>query len=195
MGTRHVMTTAYHPQANGLVERFHRQLKAGLRARGADAEWPLHLPWVLLGLRAAPKEISGLSSAEAVFGQQLVLPNTLLAVPEASPEDFKERLASADPPRVVQPRTYAEVAARNVQPELLKADLVYVRRGGASHALATPYVGPYRVLQSGPKFFSLQVGDRVETVSIDRLKPHLGLRPLQPASPPRRGRPRKIHPP
>jgi len=158
-------------------------------------EWPLHLPWVLLGLRAAPKEISGLSSAEAVFGQQLVLPHTLLALPEASPEDFKERLASAHPPQVVQPHTYAEVAARNVQPELLKANLVYVQRGGAGHALATPYVGPYRVLQPGPKFFLLQVGDRVESVSIDRLKPHLGLSPLQPASPPHRGRPRKIHPP
>ncbi|MFO0006952.1 MAG: DDE-type integrase/transposase/recombinase, partial [bacterium] len=28
----HVPTTAYHPQANGLVERFHRRLKDALRA-------------------------------------------------------------------------------------------------------------------------------------------------------------------
>jgi hypothetical protein len=68
------MTTAYHPQANGLVERAHRQLKDALRARGASTDWPSHLPWVLLGLHAAPKEISGISSAEAVFGGQLVLP-------------------------------------------------------------------------------------------------------------------------
>jgi Integrase core domain/Integrase zinc binding domain len=27
LGFRHIMTTAYHPQANGMVERLHRQLK------------------------------------------------------------------------------------------------------------------------------------------------------------------------
>jgi len=27
-------TTAYHPQANDLVERFHRQLKAAMRCHG-----------------------------------------------------------------------------------------------------------------------------------------------------------------
>jgi hypothetical protein len=62
------MTTAYHPQANGIVERAHRQLKDTLRARGAGTDLPLHLPWVLLGLQVTPKEISSISSAEAVFG-------------------------------------------------------------------------------------------------------------------------------
>ncbi|WP_432422672.1 DDE-type integrase/transposase/recombinase [Streptococcus dysgalactiae] len=33
LGCKHVRTTAYHPQANGLVERLHRQLKAALRAQ------------------------------------------------------------------------------------------------------------------------------------------------------------------
>jgi len=35
LGMQHVLTTAYHPQANGMVERFHRQLKEALRARAA----------------------------------------------------------------------------------------------------------------------------------------------------------------
>ncbi|RJX63126.1 transposase, partial [Vibrio sinensis] len=30
LGITRFRTTAYHPQANGLVERFHRQLKASL---------------------------------------------------------------------------------------------------------------------------------------------------------------------
>ena len=42
---------------------FHRQLKDLLRARLAATDWPQHLPWVLLGLRAAPKGDSSLSSA------------------------------------------------------------------------------------------------------------------------------------
>ena len=53
------------PQANGMVERFHRQLKAALRAGCSSGDWLEHLPWVLLGLCAAPKEEAGVSAAEA----------------------------------------------------------------------------------------------------------------------------------
>ena len=49
---KHRQTTAYHPQANGMVERLHRRLKDALQARGAAATWPTDLPWVLLGLRS-----------------------------------------------------------------------------------------------------------------------------------------------
>jgi transposase InsO family protein len=51
---KHVQTTAYHPQANSLVERFHRQLKDALRAHLAGPTLTAYLPWVLLGLCAAP---------------------------------------------------------------------------------------------------------------------------------------------
>jgi len=54
--------------------------------------------------------------------------------------------------------------------------------------LAPPYLGPFAVLERGPKTFALQMGDRREVVSVDRLKPHLGSPPV-PAQPPRRGRP------
>ena len=50
LGTLHHLTTTYHPQANGTVERSHRQLKDALRAHATGADWPSHLPWVLLGL-------------------------------------------------------------------------------------------------------------------------------------------------
>ncbi len=39
LGINHKLTTAYHPQANGLVERFHRQLKEALRARLDTGDW------------------------------------------------------------------------------------------------------------------------------------------------------------
>jgi len=49
----HVQTTAYHPQANGLGERFHRRFKEALCARAASSAWISHLPWVMLGIRTA----------------------------------------------------------------------------------------------------------------------------------------------
>ena len=61
-------TTAFHPQSNGLVERFHRRLKDSLRACLAGPQWLQHLPWVLLGLRAAPAEASGITPASSVYG-------------------------------------------------------------------------------------------------------------------------------
>ena len=56
LGMKHSRTTSYHPQANGLVERFHRHLKSALLARLTGPNWIDELPWVLLGIRTAPKE-------------------------------------------------------------------------------------------------------------------------------------------
>ncbi|KAK3797528.1 hypothetical protein RRG08_054561 [Elysia crispata] len=71
-------TTAYHPQSNGLVERFHRTLKAALKARLQGPRWTDELPWVLLGLRTVPKEDLDTSSAELVYGEPLTVPGVLL---------------------------------------------------------------------------------------------------------------------
>ncbi len=77
VGIKHIMTTAYHPQSNGMVERVHRQLKAALRSRNCGADWAEHLPWALMGIRAAPKDDTGVSSAELVYGCKMVLPGEL----------------------------------------------------------------------------------------------------------------------
>jgi transposase InsO family protein len=79
----HIQTTAYHPQANGLVERLHRRLKDALRARSAAADWYHHLPWVMLGIRTAWREDGVFSPAENVFGSQPVLPGQFLSAPES----------------------------------------------------------------------------------------------------------------
>ena len=42
LNIQHSPTTAYHPQSNGLVERFHRRLKDALLSRAAAADWHDH---------------------------------------------------------------------------------------------------------------------------------------------------------
>ena len=70
------------------------------------------------------------------------------------------------------------------------ADWVYVVKGGASKPMTDKYSGPYRVLERGNKAWKLQVGERVEVVSRDRLKPHLGSVAPEGAVAPTHGRPR-----
>ena len=150
-------------------------------ARGGAAAWADHLPWVMLGIRAAPKEESGTSAGEAALGHVLAVPGQLLST-TAPPAD------TPVPPAVISAakRTYAEAAAT---PALEGASHVYVQRGGVGPPLADNYAGPYLVLEKGPKVFKLQVGTREDVVSRDRLKPHVGLAPPAVADPPRRGRP------
>jgi cleavage and polyadenylation specificity factor subunit 1 len=62
-------TTAYHPAANGLVERFHRTLKAAIMCH-ADQQWTEALPLVL-GIRTSFKADQQASVAELVYGELL----------------------------------------------------------------------------------------------------------------------------
>ncbi len=190
LGVNHKLTIAYHPQANGLVERFHRQLKEALRARLETGDWYSQLPWVMMGLRAAPKEDCGLSSAELEYGEPLTLPGEFLEGVERLPPDFTQQLRqqmNAFQPPATRPQPQQPASA--VLSSLMKAQYVYIKRGPAASSLSPLYTGPYKVVERGQKYFRLDVGGRSEAVSIDKLKPHLGDSPLQPAQPPRRGRP------
>ena len=74
LGTRRIRTTAYHPIANGLVERFHRQLKAALKYSQNPIQWIKALPMVLLGIRTTLKQDLKCTTAEMVYGTTLRLP-------------------------------------------------------------------------------------------------------------------------
>jgi hypothetical protein len=80
----HKQTTAYHPESNRAVERLHRRLKDVLCAPAAAATWSEEVPFVLLGLRAQPREDTGLILAKALFGAPIVLPNEFLQNREMS---------------------------------------------------------------------------------------------------------------
>jgi len=184
---RRSLTTAYHPQANGMVERFHRQLKDALRSLGAAADWPAHLPWVLLGLRAAPKEDSGLSAAEMVYGVPLRLPVEPAVAVEASAADVAAARSSLPDSLPTRPLSYSEVL-QGPPLHLARAEMVFVKAGAVRPPLSPLFQGPYRVLKKGPKTFSVEVGGRVEVISVDRLKAYTGEDTI-PAAPPQRGRP------
>ena len=73
LGSKRTKATACHPEANGLVEQFHRSLKSALKARMNPSNWLEHLPLVLLELRTAVKDDLKCLSAEMVYGTTLRL--------------------------------------------------------------------------------------------------------------------------
>jgi transposase InsO family protein len=58
MGIHKVSTTAYHPQTDGLVERFHRTLTSMLSktTQPGGLEWDDRLPYVLFAYRCTEQE-------------------------------------------------------------------------------------------------------------------------------------------
>jgi hypothetical protein len=82
---------------------------------------------LLLGLRTAPKEDSGVSAAELVYGAALVLPAEFLSTAEPTAADFLQKLQQVELP-ATRTLAYAEAAAKP-PPALLQASHIYVRRG------------------------------------------------------------------
>ena len=74
LGISRIRTTAYHPSANGLIERFHHQLKAFFMSK-AMANWLEALPIALLAIRSTLKEDLHCTSAELVYGTTPRLPS------------------------------------------------------------------------------------------------------------------------
>ena len=85
LGSKRACTTAYHPQSNGVVERFHHQLKAALKTQPQPDSWMNALPLVLLGIRTALKEDISSSAAEMLYGTTLHLPGEFFTPSQTNP--------------------------------------------------------------------------------------------------------------
>ena len=78
-------TTAYHPQGDGMVERFNHTLLQLLRTYVTrQEEWEKHLPLALYAYKISVHSSTGVSSFELMYGRQperdtLTLPPTAYA--------------------------------------------------------------------------------------------------------------------
>ena len=148
-------TTHHCIPANGLVERFHRNLKDALRARLTGPTWSRELPWVLLGIRTAPKEDLKCSAAELVYGIPLTVPGDFLLNPSGPPDQrtHLQQLRECFNSLVPIPTSHHREIPSQVPPNLHQAKFVFVRRDRHHPGLQRPYEGPFEVLESHPKFF------------------------------------------
>lgn len=165
-------TTSYHPQSNGILERWHRTLKAAIMSQG-NITWTESLPLVLLGLRTTWKPELQSSVAEMVYGETLRVPGEFLNPSNSptDPADFVDRLRS----HISRLRPIP--ASRHSRPDvfvhrnLAVCTHVMLRTDSLRAALQPPYTGPHPVLSRSDKTFDILLKGRRVTVSIDRLKP------------------------
>ncbi len=85
-------TTPYHPQCNGLVERFNGTLKSMLRKMSAERpkDWDKYLGAVLFAYREVPQESIGFSPFELLYGRTVRGPMTILRELWSKPSEDSE---------------------------------------------------------------------------------------------------------
>lgn len=70
-----VIVSAYHPQANGMVERGHKPLSDALSKMSDEGKgWVRHLPAVLWADRTTVKTTTGMTPYYLICGSEPVLP-------------------------------------------------------------------------------------------------------------------------
>lgn len=80
LSIKHKMSSAYHPQSQGALERFHQTMKAMIKkfCLESSKEWDEGLPFLMLTVRESVHEATGFSPAELVFGHTVRGPLKLL---------------------------------------------------------------------------------------------------------------------
>ena len=173
IGFHHIRTTSYHPQANGIIERFHRTLKSSIMARKDN--WFISLPIVMLGLRMIPGE-TGFSPFTAVTGTVMLCPHPIICkdyVSVSSSETVKTLVREMQ--SIDFSNNSSGIIKSSPKPfvpsDLVKCPKVWLRVDRIRKSLEAPYSGPFDVISRNDKFFKLKLPQGDTTVSIDRLKP------------------------
>ncbi len=127
-----------------------------------------------------------------MYGSPLTVPGDFVQDTPQAPVDehlrqLRERVGDLSP----IPASHHGRPRTNVPENLTNAKFVFVRRDFKKSPLQTPYDGPYEVVGKHDKYFTVKVGTRADSISVDRLKAAFveDLVPVPVAQPPRRGRP------
>ncbi|XP_066960695.1 uncharacterized protein [Macrobrachium rosenbergii] len=134
----------HNSEANGIIERLHRLLKASLTAGCQGRRWRKELPWVLLDLRTTLHAALNTSPAEALYGQALTLPADVFQ-DQTSPT-FPSDTRKAVERKMPATTTYHGTREVYVPSELQNAKFAFIRVDAHRAPLSPAYLGPYCII-------------------------------------------------
>ena len=168
LGVRKLNTTAYHPQCDGLVERYNRTLKTALRKHAArfGVQWDQLLPGIVWAYRNTPHESTHEKPSYLLFGFDCRTPTEAALLPptEIEPtnvEKYREELITslssarelaAQSIRQAQKRYKGNYDKKAIHKDYRIGEWVLVKfpadETGRMRKLARAWHGPYRVLRT-----------------------------------------------
>ena len=186
LGVKKINTSGYHPQTDGLVEKFNSTL-TNMIAKCCDIQkrdWDEHLPYLLFAYRSMVQESTCESPFCLLYGRDPRVPTeTVLSAPSSiyavDIDDYKSEMMTKMSRAWEVARSKIE-GAQNSQKiqydhhakksEVRAGDRVMVfmpsEVQGKERKLARPYHGPYRVLKATPTNVEVTLIDCPEDPSI-----------------------------
>jgi transposase InsO family protein len=167
LGVKQINSSAYHPQANGQIERYHKTMNQGLShyVNASGTNWDTLVPFYLMGYRATPHCSSGYSPYYLLHGREMILPTLqdlkAKLTPEARNTEHASRLEKLKSTlksayklvRENNRRSYVKnkeyYDRRATERNFQKDDVVYlfnpVKKPGQSSKFWSPWTGPWKV--------------------------------------------------
>jgi len=191
LSIKQLITSPYHPQCNGLVEKFNGTLKMMLKKMTSERprDWDRYIPAALFAYREAPQESLGFSPFELLYGRTLRGPMAILK--ELWTEEETDSEVKTTYQYVVDLKNRLEQTMSLAQTALRKATNRYKKNFDrktrqrrfdegskvllllptAHNKLELKWQGPFDVLKAlGHNNYRLKIKDQERTYHVNMLK-------------------------
>lgn len=184
-----MVSSVYHPQANGLCEKMNGVLKRMLRSYAIKEpyRWDKHLPYILFAYREVPNETTGFSPFELLYGRHVRGPLSILKEQWEEPEECQTSVLSYLLETREKLKMFSELAHKNEVIAKGKQKVYYDKKAKhrdikvgskvlvllptSASKLMAQWKGPYTVIEKvSPVDYKVKLKGKDKVYHINMLK-------------------------